>query len=284
MRVLVHPRRRHGHEDVRAIRARGQHDVFGALEESAAVDHRSRRPNGRKWAAPAMHLLAVGRRVKDVLILLVVVGVVNLHSQVALPVHRRWRRRRRWRSRWRRRRGRRGSRRRRRVAARRRGRQRRRRQRRRCRRRGRRRRRWVRHVGRRQQRRRRIRRRRRGGRRRQRRRRRRVATGRRGRQRWRWQQGWGWWGLRRWWRQRHRRVRVGEGARGVAAVTTTRGRRAVLARRRQGRRRWRRGWRLAGALAVDHVLNVHAAALVRVLVHRRRCRRHEVVRAIRAER
>ena len=140
-----------------------------------------------------------------------------------------------------------------------------------------------------------MRRRRRGGRRRQRRRRRRVATGRRGRQRWRWQRGWGWRGLRRWWRQRHRRVRVGEGAGGVAAVTTTRGRRAVRARRRQGRRRrrrwWRRRWRrrrrggrLAGALAVDHVLDVHVAALVRVLVHRRRCLCHEGVRGIRAER
>ena len=37
---------------------------------------------------------------------------------------------------------------------------------------------------------------------------------------------------------------------------------------------------MAGALAVDHVRGVHEAALVRVLVHRRRRRRHEGVRAI----
>ena len=53
-------------------------------------------------------------------------------------------------------------------------------------------------------------------------------------------------------------------------------------RRRRGR--WRRGGRrggvMAGAFAVDHVRGVHEAALVRVLVHRGRRRRHEGVRAI----
>ena len=124
-----------------------------------------------------------------------------------------------------------------------------------------------------------------------RRRRRRVATGRRRRQRWRKRRRRR---RRRRRRQRHRRVRVGEGACGVGAVATARGRRAVRARRRhwrrwrrwrRRRRRWewwwrRRGGRLAGALAVDHILDVHEAALVRVLVHRRRRRRHEDVRAI----
>ena len=61
-------------------------------------------------------------------------------------------------------------------------------------------------------------------------------------------------------------------------------------RRRDGRRcgRWRRGRRrggvMAGALAVEHVLDVHEAALVRVLVDCGRRRRHERVRAIRARR
>ena len=94
---------------------------------------------------------------------------------------------------------------------------------------------------------------------------------------------------RRW--QRHRRMGVSEGAGCVGGVATTCGRRAVLARGRQGRwrrRRWRRRrWRrrrcprrLAVALAVDHVLNVHVASLVRVIAHFRRRRRHEGVRAI----
>eukprot|EP00964_Phaeocystis_antarctica_P072264 scaffold44165_cov57-Phaeocystis_antarctica.AAC.6 len=41
---------------------------------------------------------------------------------------------------------------------------------------------------------------------------------------------------------------------------------------------------MAGALAVEHVLDVHEAALVRVLVDCGRRRRHERVRAIRARR
>ena len=46
---------------------------------------------------------------------------------------------------------------------------------------------------------------------------------------------------------------------------------------------WRRGWR-AAAIAVDHVLNVHEAALVRVLVDCRRCGCLEGVGAIRSRR
>ena len=61
-------------------------------------------------------------------------------------------------------------------------------------------------------------------------------------------------------------------------------------KRRRRRRRWRRrcwrrrrrrcGRRLTRALAVDHVLDVHEAALVRIFVDRRGCRRHEGVRAV----
>ena len=94
---------------------------------------------------------------------------------------------------------------------------------------------------------------------------------------------------------RHRHValplrimRVGERGGGTIASATDRRRRAVRARRRQwrwraGRLRWRRGGRLAEAIAVDHVLDVHVTALVRILVDRFRRRRHEGVRAIRAD-
>ena len=107
-------------------------------------------------------------------------------------------------------------------------------------------------------------------RRRQRRRRRGVATRRRWGQRRcrRSERHWRRRRCRRW--QRHRCVRVGEGACGVGGVATARGSRAVLTRRRNGRRRRisgrRHRGRLAVALAVDHVLDVHVAALVRVRV------------------
>eukprot|EP00964_Phaeocystis_antarctica_P006871 scaffold3713_cov55-Phaeocystis_antarctica.AAC.2 len=71
-------------------------------------------------------------------------------------------------------------------------------------------------------------------------------------------------------------MRIGEGACGAGPATTARRRRAVRARRWQRRR----GGRLAGALAVDHVLDVHDAALVRVRIDIRGCLRYEGVRAI----
>ena len=54
-----------------------------------------------------MHLFAIGHRVHDELIGLVVIRVCHQHSEVALPLHqrhRRWGQRRRWRCLWRRRR------------------------------------------------------------------------------------------------------------------------------------------------------------------------------------
>ena len=91
------------------------------------------------------------------------------------------------------------------------------------------------------------------------------------------------WGC--WWRQRRRRVRVDKGGQGRCAVATARRRGAVRARRwhRRGRRRWRRRrrrGRLAVAIALDHVLDVHEAALVRILVDCRRRRCDEGVRTI----
>jgi len=119
--ALVHGRRRRCHEGVRTIRARGQRHHLGTLEKGGSVDNRNhcgRRPKGRNWAAPAVHLFAVGHRVHDELIRLIVIRVCHQHSEVALPLHRRHR------CLWRRRRRRRGSRRWRRVASWRRGRQR----------------------------------------------------------------------------------------------------------------------------------------------------------------
>ena len=62
------------------------------------------------------------------------------------------------------------------------------------------------------------------------------------------------------------------------------GARWLHGRRRRAVWRWWRHWwsrgRRAAALTVDHVLNVHEAALVRVFVDRRRRCRHEGVRAV----
>ena len=96
--TLVHGRRRCRHERVRAIRARRQRHHLGTLEE-VPNPHCGRRPTSCQRAAPAVHLVAIGRRVQDELVGLVVIRVVHQHGEVALPLHRRQGRRRRLRGR-----------------------------------------------------------------------------------------------------------------------------------------------------------------------------------------